>query len=117
MEIQRQELDIEVYRDDSIYKELQILDIDDEEVDITGYTFLSQIRRDYDSEYIIAEMHVEIVDAATGSITIYHQGIDTNEVDFEDGVWDLECISDDATPIVTTAFAGSVTITEDVSRA
>lgn len=118
MEIARQTENLSLYRGDSIYRELIVLDVDDTVVNLTGYTFNSQIRPILDGD-ILAELHVEIMDATAGTISVYGAASLTDALDLgpdDEGVWDLECVSDAATPIITTAFAGTVTWAKDVTE-
>lgn len=117
MMIQRQTHDIELYRNDDLYIELTVLDEDDDEVDISDYSFAAQIRAHTDGP-ILAELTVSLgTDPTAGEITVFCDGasIDVDLGPDDVGAWDLECISDAATPIETTAFAGAVTLVKDVT--
>jgi hypothetical protein len=116
MFVQRQTHNIEIYRDDTIYEELTVLDEDDNEVDLTGYAAYSQIRTNVDGD-LLMELVCEITDATNGVVTV-RSAESTRELYLgpdESGVWDMEILTDDATPIRATAFSGTVTFTKDVT--
>lgn len=117
MDILRQTHNLEIYRGDNVYMELEIVDSDEEAVDITGCTLTSQIRRDFDNEDILLRLHPTIIDATTGLIEVVSVD-DTSDLDFGpgDGVWDLQLVTDEATPLVLTAFAGTVSYAKDVTK-
>lgn len=116
--IARQTENIEIYRNDSIYKELTVKDTDGNAVDLTDYTFDAQIRRHADSDTVLVQLTVEAISAADGTVAVFGASSNTATLDLgsdDEGVWDLECVSNHATPIITTAFAGSVTFVKDVT--
>lgn len=118
MKVQRQTHDIEIYRGDSIYEELTVLDADDAAVDVTGYTFRSQVRRHKDGD-VLANLDVVVDDATTGTLHVYGAPELTLDLDLgpdDAGVWDLESTSDDATPIVLTSHAGAISYVKDVTE-
>lgn len=111
-------LDLEIYRGDTFVQELTILDSDDNPIDVTSYTFSSQVKRAASSEEALAEFEVSIIDGPNGIVQILLHPADTQDmpVPSTSWVWDFEVATDDATPVVTTYFKGEVTVVGDVTR-
>jgi hypothetical protein len=112
MDIERQELDLEIYRGDTISKTLTAVDSSGSDVSLVGFSGNAQIKRHKDGD-VIAEFTVEI-DGETITITL-----DTSEEGYDlgpdgTGVWDLQV--NDGTHRYTT-HAGIVTYVEDVTVA
>lgn len=117
MDIARQTHDIEIYRGDTIYESLTVLDSEDVAVDVSDCTYTAEIKRAVDGDVVLA-LEVDGTDAATGILIVSaptpEAGIDLG-TDGE-GVWDLEIASNAATPIIRTSHRGSVTHVEDVTN-
>jgi len=113
--IERQTHDINIYRGDTVYEALQVLDTDGSPVDITTYTQrLSQVRAHVDGP-ILLTLTVTPVDATQGTFTVT-TSTPTGELDLgPDGVgtWDVQFSDGTA---IHTAFVGTVTFTDDVSH-
>jgi hypothetical protein len=114
-------VDIELYRNDSYVWTFDVTDVDDVAVDMTGYTFNGEVRRSQDSVDVLADFRFVETNIATGELTAI---LDATEVGaLEDslpasleGVYDIQIMSGDATPIVHTVRRGAVTFIEDVTR-
>jgi hypothetical protein len=114
-------VDIELYRNDSYVWTFDVTDVDDVAVDMTGYTFDGQVRRTYDSADALAEFRFIETNVATGELTaiLDPAGVTAIDADFPadgDAVYDIQIMSDDATPIVHTVRRGVVTFVDDVTR-
>lgn len=121
MEVSRQTLDIEIYRGDDIYEEVIVVDDDEVAVDLTGCTFSAQVRRHEDTEDVL--LPLEVVETTGGALSAGQLTVlsvqDTSDLDFgpdDEAVWDLQIITAEATPLVVTAFKGTVTYVKDVTR-
>lgn len=128
MKIQRQTYDIKLYRGDTIREELQVLGvsqsqsspdtlIEDQIFNLTNYTLKAQIRRIIDGP-IVEELVCSVTNASRGEIVVT-TAIPVGDIDLGPdlvGVWDLQIMSNEATPKVYTAFLGQVTYMEDVTH-
>lgn len=117
MKVQRQTHDIALYREDTVWEELVVLDTDDVIYDLTGFTAAAQIRTQVDGA-VVLDLDVTITDAAVGEVLV-QSPTPTTDLDLgpdDAGVWDLQILSADATPLIFTAFVGGVTFTKDVTN-
>jgi hypothetical protein len=105
-------LDLIIYRGDDFLKSLQFTDDEDEPINITGWTFLSQIRKTANDDELLAALTVTVTDAATGKLDLTLAASITKSL--VTGVWDLEAVADGDT---RTYLAGDAIVTSDVSRA
>lgn len=83
-------------------------------VDLTGFTFLAQIRAVVDDGEVMAVIDVEILDAPAGVIRRTLTAEQARNLTGESAYWDLQ-VTDD-TGFVRTYMAGKVKILGDVSR-
>lgn len=116
-----EELNIEIKRGDDLQFELVIPDYNGDPLDVTGYTYLSQIRPAKESVQVLGDFTVTDIDASVGEVLLTLSHVETeamNDTFPSDGVayWDIEVQSDAATPIITTPWGGEVTFVDDVSR-
>lgn len=117
MKVQRQTHDIALYREDTVWEELIVLDTDDVAFDLTGFTAEAQVRTHVDGP-VVLDLTVTVTDAATGAVLV-ESPTPTTDLDLgpdEEGAWDLQIVSSAATPLIFTAFSGAVTFTEDVTN-
>ncbi len=90
-------------------------------IDLDGFTARLQIRS---TEEATGDPLVELttenggitLDNTAKTITITIAASATEDLEFLTGVYDLELVSDDATPVVTQLLKGSVTVEEEVTR-
>jgi hypothetical protein len=111
-------LDIEIYQGDTYRRGLSLTDSDGGPLDVTGYSFTSEIRRAEDSATELATFSVSILDAVNGSVEMRLEAADTLAlpVPTTNWVWDFQSESGDATPVITTHYKGEVTMEKQVSR-
>jgi hypothetical protein len=82
-------------------------------VNITGRTYAAQIRSTTDSSTVLATFTCAIVSGAGGTLTASLSASTTAALTAGLGVWDLQETNGTT---VTTLLAGSVTISQDVTR-
>jgi hypothetical protein len=82
-------------------------------VNITGRTYAAQIRTTTDAATALATFSCSIVSGADGTLTATLSASTTAALTAGLGVWDLQETSGTT---VTTLLAGSVTISQDVTR-
>lgn len=116
MDIERQELDLEIYRGDTISKTVQVVDANGGAVELTDCSGAAQIKRHKDGD-VIYEFDVEIVADDSGNVNLL---LDTSEEGDDlgpdgTGVWDLQIT--DSEDHRYTSHAGIVTYVEDVTVA
>jgi hypothetical protein len=56
------------------------------------------------------------IDDAAGKVSLEISAAQTSALTMTSGVYDLEIVSDDATPVVTRLLAGKVTVSPEVTR-
>jgi len=84
-------------------------------IDLTGFTFLAQIRETADSAEVMAVIDVQVIDAAGGVIRRTLTDDEARNLTGDTAYWDLEVT--DPTGFVRTYMAGKIKILGDVSRA
>lgn len=104
---------LRLYRGDTRVWE-DVFAVDLVPMDLTGYTFMAQIRLSADA-LPMAEMAVEILDAAAGRVRRTLTATEAEKLVPGRAVWDFELTSADG--FVRTVMAGVVIIVADVSRA
>jgi hypothetical protein len=82
-------------------------------VNITGRTYAAQIRTTTDAATALATFTCAIVSGAAGTLTATLSATTTAALTAGLGVWDLQ---ETNSTTVTTLLAGSVTISQDVTR-
>ena len=105
-----QQLDIDVYRGDTFALGLEFRD-DDAPIDLSGRTYLAQVRVSPDSDEKWS-MTVDMSQAAIGVLTL-HMAPAVTAVIATSGVWDLQETNG---AVVITHVAGEVNFIKDVSR-
>lgn len=105
-------LDLEIYRGDDYVHVLTFVDdsIPPEPLDISGYTFIAQIRDRSEGGILYADFDVDDSDANVG-VLVLSLTSDTSRV--PTGYWDLE--ANDGSSI-TTWLRGSVKVAGDITR-
>ena len=84
-------------------------------IDLTGYSFLAQIRATAESSTVIATFDIA-VEASSGAVTLSLDDTDTIDLTAGTYVWDLR-ITDDEGTVLNQRPGGEVTVTQTVSRA
>ena len=113
-------VDIELYRNDSYVWTFDVVDVEDEAVDMTGYTFTGQVRRSPDSVDVLAEFRFIETNIASGELTAIIDAVDVGNMEDDlfngRGVYDIQIMSGDATPLVHTVRRGAVSFVDDIAR-
>lgn len=107
-------LNLRLYKGDDFARGMQFTDSDGNGIDITGWTFLAQVRETPGGDTVLATFTVTVTDAATGNLDIELAAADID--DLETGrllAWDLQVTASGA---VRTYVRGSVKVDTDVSR-
>ncbi len=82
-------------------------------IDLTGSTFLSQIRYERDSSTVAASFSCSITDAVAGKVTLTLSSASSAGLTAGTAFWDLQ---QTVSGVVTTLIAGKCTILADVTR-
>jgi len=82
-------------------------------VDITGRTYLSQIRTQQDSTTIKASFTCTVTDGAAGEVTCVLSSTSSAALSAGLYFWDLQ---ENASSVISTILAGTVTVLADVTR-
>jgi hypothetical protein len=93
---------------------LDLIADDGTPINITGYTFRSQIRKSYYSANVTANITVTITDATNGNTTLSIDAANTANIFPGRYVYDVNMI--DASSTVSRIVEGIVTITPGVTR-
>jgi len=104
---------LKLYRGDTRVWE-DTFSVDGAPMDLTGYTFLAQIRANPDAEPM-AVLDVQVLDAAAGKIRRTLTATEAAKLVPGKAQWDFQITSADG--YTRTVMAGGVVITADVSRA
>jgi hypothetical protein len=103
---------LRLYRGDTRVWE-DTFSVDGDPMDLTGYTFLAQIRATADAEPM-AILDVEVLDAAAGTLRRTLTATEADKLVPGRAVWDFQITS--AAGYTRTVMAGPVTVVADVSR-
>lgn len=82
-------------------------------INITGFTFAAQIKRQYEDETALQVITVNITDAPNGALELVLTDVETRALPACKGVWDLE--QTDAGGDVSRILEGIVEITPEVT--
>jgi hypothetical protein len=82
-------------------------------VDITGRTYLSQIRTQQDSTTIKASFTCTVTNGAAGQVTCVLSATSSAALSAGLYFWDLQ---ENASSVISTILAGTVTVLADVTR-
>jgi len=82
-------------------------------VDITGRTYLSQIRTQQDSTTIKASFTCTVTNGAAGQVTCVLSSTSSAALSAGLYFWDLQ---ENASSVISTILAGTVTVLADVTR-
>jgi hypothetical protein len=85
-------------------------------LDMTGWTFVAEIRTAPDAAQVIGEFEIDDTDKATGTLILSIDAADTLDIAAGEYVWDLR-MEDDEGQSITPRPAGNVTFEGTVSRA
>ena len=105
---------LKLYRGDTRIWEDRFTRATGEPLDLTGHTFLAQIRPAADSVAVMATINVEVTDPAFGVIRRTLTADEAKKLTGQSAVWDLQGTSPDG--FVRTYMTGRVTILADSSR-
>lgn len=83
-------------------------------INITGYTFASQIRKSYYSTNAVANLTVTVVDAANGNVKLSMTSANTANVKAGRYLYDL--LMTDTGGVKTRVIEGVITVTPQVTR-
>ena len=90
-------------------------------MDFTGCSARMQVRSDVDSPVVLIELTTEnggiVLGAEPGSIDLYIGALQTEEIAWEGGVFDLEIQYASGPDDVDRLIAGSVAVSREVTRA
>jgi len=84
-------------------------------INVTGYTFSSQIRKSYYSANSTANLTVTVTNAATGNILLRLDSANTSNIKAGRYLFDLK-MANNTTDSVTRILEGIVTVTPQVTR-
>lgn len=101
-------LAIDIYQGDTFTLSL------DFDIDLTGHTWLCQIRKSHDATAVVQAVTVTTVDAVNGLIRLSIANTDTATLAPGSYLWDLQ--STDASGVVRTWVRGTALVTAEVSR-
>ena len=82
-------------------------------IDITGRTYLAQIRTSPDNTTVKASFTCTVTSAANGQVTCTLSATDSATLPVGIAYWDLQ---ETASGVVSTILSGNVTVLADVSR-
>ncbi len=83
-------------------------------IDVTGYSFVCQIRKSYYSSNATANLTVTVADAANGNVTLGLDAANTANIRAGRYLYDLKMTTDDDRTI--RVLEGIITITPQVSQ-
>lgn len=111
-------LDITIYQGSTFFKRFTWRE-KTSPINISDYEFRMQIRPSVDSSSVIAEFSSDngdfyIEDEEEGKFILEVSNNDTEEYDFDRGVYDIECIFPDGR--VSRILYGTVTLSKEVTR-
>lgn len=104
---------IKVMRGDTEVFVIKLTNSDSTPVDLTGSTFASQIRYEYDSATIAATFTCAITNATGGEVTLTLSSASSSLLNTGLAYWDLQRSK---VGVVDTILAGKCTIMADVTR-
>lgn len=84
-------------------------------IDLSGYTFVAQIRESREASDVLAEMTVDDSEAELGRLTRTLSATDSGALPIGSAFWDLQATRT-ADGFVRTYLAGRVRVTGDISR-
>jgi len=106
-------LNIEAVAGDGYRNVITFKDALGEIIDVSGYTFSSQIRKNAKSE-IATNFDIDNSDGANGTIVISLSGTQVRDLGLGRSKWDLEYVIGDSDP--TTILAGTFKVLPDITR-
>jgi hypothetical protein len=110
-----EKIDLDIYQGDDFYMTIWVTDPNTGVlVDLTGYTFRSQIRPTTDSDVILALFQFSV--GGTGKVDLHLPSTDTETLPVGHSVWDFEMTNPSGTGQVMTPCAGVVNVTAQVTR-
>lgn len=82
-------------------------------IDITGRTYSSMVREDYDSTSPSATFTCTVTNGAAGQVTLSLANTSTAALEPNNYVWDLQ---ENASGVITTVLGGQFIVLPDVTR-
>ena len=107
------ERDITIYKGDSYTHQINIKNSANTAINITGRTYISQVRKSKASNTVIASFTTAITNAANGVLTMSMTGSETSNINTGIYYYDLQETNGST---ITTLMGGKVTVTGEVSR-
>ncbi len=105
--------DVEIYRGDTWAHSIDFEDANSAPVNMSGKTWLCQVRASTESSTVLATVTVDTTNAATGTLVLRLTAMQTADLPTQVLRWDLQ---ETTGGTVTTWLAGRLTVTGDVSR-
>ena len=94
--------------------QISLTNDDQTPINVTGFSFASQIRKSYYSTNPVANLTVSIVDASTGNVTLSMTAANTANVRAGRYLYDL--MMTDTGGVKTRVIEGIITVTPQVTR-
>lgn len=107
------ELDISTTRGDTVTIVVTMTTNGTTPINITGRTYSSMVRANYDDVTPAATFTCTITNAANGVLTLTLSATQTAVLQANNYVWDLQ---EDASGVVTTVISGAFIVLPDVTR-
>jgi hypothetical protein len=107
--------DIELHADTDFLETVKWLNPDLTAVDLTGYTFLCQVRTSANSANVLLQATLTVPNPVDGTIYVAFSGVDITNADSGDWEWDLLAFALDGTTYKL--VYGKATVILTVSRA
>ena len=104
----------EIFQGNDFSRTLILKDGNNDPVDITGWSFESQLRETVESTSTEAEFTIVITDAVNGELTIGLTDVETGAMTALSGVWDFQATKTDAT--IETLIKGGYDLVLEVTR-
>lgn len=104
---------ITITRGDTEVFNITLLDSVSAPINLTGSTFLAQIRYEYDDAAIAASFTCTVTDAVAGTLSMTLSSASSQALNAGPSFWDLQRTT---SGVVNTLLAGKCTILHDVTR-
>lgn len=107
------ERNITIYKGDSYSHQVNIKNSANVAINITGRTYISQIRKSKASESVVLSFTTTVTNAANGVLTMSLSSSETSNINTGIYYYDLQETNGST---ITTLMGGKVTVTGEVSR-
>jgi hypothetical protein len=105
------EINLNIYQGDDFFLDLTVTDQNNNPLDVTNSSVMSQIRASFNSPNLLANIGIIIDGTTTGLIHMHLAATDSNNLP-QNCVWDIQLSS----PSIQTIAAGTVTVTPQVTQ-